>query len=96
MTDRRLASIVAGLPAEPRRGRPWSHPFRQRVLGACFGVWELHCAPDRLDVEPRLAALTASDPLHDRRASWVVEATLIPTRDQSHAVEVRQRNERPS
>jgi hypothetical protein len=53
MTDRRIASIVARLPAEPRRGRPWSRPLRQRVLiacaalrtdltmreiGACFGV----------------------------------------------------------
>jgi hypothetical protein len=53
MTHRWLASIVARLPAEPRRGRPWSRPLHQRVLiacaalrtnltmrelGACFGV----------------------------------------------------------
>jgi hypothetical protein len=66
MTDRRLSSIVARLPPEPRRGRPWSRPLRQRVLVACAALrtnltmreprrllrdLEVHGAPDRLDAD---------------------------------------------
>jgi hypothetical protein len=66
MTDRRLASIVARLPAEPHRSRPWSRPLRQRVLVACAALrtnltmrelaacsWnlEVYRAPDHLDTD---------------------------------------------
>jgi hypothetical protein len=100
MTDRRLASILARLPAEPRRGRPWSRPLRQRVLvtcaalrtnltlrelGACFGISKSTAHRIVSTMTPQLAALAARDPLHDRRESWVVDGTLIPTRDHSRA-----------
>jgi hypothetical protein len=98
MTDRRLATIV--VPAEPRRGRPWFRPLRQRVLiacaalctnltmrelGACFGVSKSTAHRIVSTLTPQLAALVHSDPLHDHRESWVVDGTLIPTRDHSRA-----------
>jgi hypothetical protein len=100
MTDRRLSSIVARLPPEPRRGRPWSRPLRERVLvvcaalrtnltlrevGALFGISKSTAHRIISTLTPQLAALAASNPLHDRRESWVLDGTLIPTRDHSHA-----------
>jgi hypothetical protein len=100
MTDRRLASILARLPAEPRRGRPWSRPLRQRVLvtcaalrtnltlrelGACFGISKSTAHRIVSTMTPQLAALAARDPLHDRRESRVVDGALISTRDHSRA-----------
>jgi hypothetical protein len=100
VSDRRLASIVARMPAEPRRGRPWSRPLRQRVLiacaalrtnltmralRACFPVSKSTAHRIVSTMTPHLAALAASVPLHDRRESWVLDGTLIPTRDHRRA-----------
>jgi hypothetical protein len=100
MTDRRLALLVGRLAAEPRRGRLWSRPLRQRVLiacaalrtnltmrelGACFGISKSTAHRIVSTMTPQLAALAAGHPRNDRRESWVVDGTLIPTRDHSHA-----------
>jgi hypothetical protein len=100
MTERRLAVLVGQRPSEPRRGRPWSRPLRQRVLiacaalrtnlsirelGACFGISKSTAHRIVSMLTPQLAVLAVSTPLHDRRESWVVDGTLIPTRDHSHA-----------
>ena len=75
MTDRRLSSIVARLPPEPRRGRPWSCPLRQRVLvvcaalrtnltlrevGALFGISKSTAHRIISTLTPQLAALAAT------------------------------------
>jgi hypothetical protein len=100
MTKHQLSSIVARLPAEPRCGRPWSRPLRQHVLiacaalrtnlttrelRACLGTSRSTAHRIVSTLTPQLAALAASNPLRDRRESWVVEGTLIPTRDHSRA-----------
>jgi hypothetical protein len=107
MTDRRLASIVARLPAEARRGRPWSRPLRQRVLiagaalrtnltmreiGVTFGISKSTAHRIVSTMTPRLAALASNQQTHDRRESWVVDGTLIPTRD--HAPAAKSKNYR--
>jgi hypothetical protein len=100
MTDRQLERIVTRLPTAPRRGRPWSRLLRQRVLiacaalrtnltirelGACFGISKSTAHRIVSTVTRELAALAASHPPHDRRESWVVDGTLIPTRDHQRA-----------
>jgi hypothetical protein len=107
MTDRRLALLVAQLPVEPRRGRSWSRPRRQRVLiacaalrtnltmrelGACFAISKSTAHRIVSTMTPQLAALAASHPRYDRRESWVVDGTLKPTRDHSRAA--KSKNER--
>jgi hypothetical protein len=99
ITKRRLLAVLHGLRAEPRRGRPWSRSLAHRVLIACAAlrtnltIRELAAAfaLSRSSVHrivstmiPRLAALVGAAP-RDRRASWVVDGTLIPTRDHRRA-----------
>jgi len=38
LTPRRLVTLVRSLPAEPRRGRPWSCSHRRRVLITCVAL----------------------------------------------------------
>jgi hypothetical protein len=98
MPRRHLAHVLRNLPVEHRRGRPWSRSLRQRVLIACVALrtnLTIHELPavfvlsksaiHRIiaTITPRLAAL--DDPPHDRRESWVVDGTLIPTRDHQRA-----------
>ena len=56
-----------------------------REVGALFGISKSTAHRIISTLTPQLAALAASNPLHDRRESWVVDGTLIPTRDHSHA-----------
>ena len=56
-----------------------------REVGALFGISKSTAHRIIATLTPQLAALAASNPLHDRRESWVVDGTLIPTRDHSHA-----------
>jgi hypothetical protein len=99
LTRRRLATLLRSLPPEPRRGRPWSRS-RHRVLIACAAlrtnltIRELAAsfaitksAAHRIvqTMTPLLAALARDTHLHDRRESWVVDGTLIPTRDHRRA-----------
>jgi len=46
---------------------------------------EFRSAPHRLHDDPRLAGLDANTAPRDRRESWVVDDTLIPTRDHRRA-----------
>jgi hypothetical protein len=97
--DPLLDAIVHRLRAtERRRGRPWSRSLRQRLRIVCvalrtnltFRELAAICATSRsqahrivADLVPRFAALLTIDP--DRRHSWIVDGTLIPTRDHTTA-----------
>ena len=100
ITPRRLAAVIHRLPSEPRRGRPWSCSLAQRVLITCTAlrtnltIRELAAsfaisksAAHRIvsTMTPRLAALGADTLPRDRRETWVVDGTLIPTRDHRRA-----------
>jgi hypothetical protein len=52
-----------------------------RELGACFAVSKSTAHRIVSIMTPQLAALAARQRLHDRRASWVVDGTLIRRRD---------------
>jgi DDE family transposase/DDE superfamily endonuclease len=97
---RRLASVIRRLPAEPRRDRPWSCSLAQRILLACaalrtnltireiaatFAISKSAAHRIVSTMTPRLAALGATNVCQDRRESWVVDGTLIPTRDRRRA-----------
>src|ERR1043165_6550766 len=97
---RRLAFVLSRLAAERRRGRPWSRSLRDRVLITCAAlrtnltVRELatvfqisKSAAHRIlaRITPKLAALARESSCRDRRWSWLVDGTLIPTRDHSTA-----------
>jgi hypothetical protein len=100
ITRRRLMAVIHRLPSEPRHGRPWSCSLARRILIACAAlrtnltIRELAAsfaisksAAHRIvsTMTPRLAALSAEHRLKDRRESWVLDGTLIPTRDQRRA-----------
>lgn len=104
--DRDLGIIVSGLQrTECRRGRPWSRSLHHRLhvvcfalrtnltireLAAVFAISRSQVHRFLVDLVPRLAALLTID--LDRRRSWIVDGTLIPTRD--HAVAARSKNYR--
>ncbi len=95
----RFARVMAHLPPEPARGRPWSLPLRERVLIACIAlrtnltIRELAAlfATSRSTAHRVVAAMTprlaacAVVANRDRRWSWVIDGTLIPTRDHLRA-----------
>ena len=99
LDPRRLATILQHLAPESQHGRPWSRSLRQRVLLTCIALRtnltfrELAAVGGTTKstahrivaaLLPRLAALARS--LHnDRRWTWIVDGTLIPTRDHSRA-----------
>ena len=100
ITRGRLAVVIHRLPCEPRRGRPWSCSLAQRILITCAAlrtnltVRELAAsfaisksAAHRIvsTTTSRLAALSTQNAPSDRRESWVVDGTLIPTRDHRRA-----------
>jgi DDE superfamily endonuclease len=100
ITRRRLAVVADRLPPEHRRGRPWSCSLAQRILIAraalrtnlamrelAASVAISKSAAHRIiaSMTPRLAALAAQSRPYDRRESWVVDRTLIPTRDHRRA-----------
>ncbi|NVB83766.1 MAG: transposase [Kofleriaceae bacterium] len=100
LTPEQLAAVLDHLPNEPRRGRPWSRSFRQRVVIACAALRtnltlrELAAvfrisksAAHRIvaTLTPRLAALVDRTRPRDGRESWVLDGTLIPTRDHCRA-----------
>lgn len=95
-----LAVVMRRLRAERRRGRPWSRSLRHRVLIACVALrTNLTCRElaavfqisksmaHRIvaTITPKLAALAPGSRCRDQRWSWIVDGTLIPTRDHSHA-----------
>jgi hypothetical protein len=95
-----LAFVMRRLPSERRRGRPWSRTLRHRVLIACaalrtnltmrelaavFQISKSMAHRIVATITPKLAALVRESSSRDRRWSWIVDGTLIPTRDHSHA-----------
>lgn len=104
-----LDAIAAALSSGPRRrGRPWSLSLRTRLvlvctslrtnltfreLGGLFTVSISQVHRILLDLIPRLAAMLRR-PATDRRWTWIVDGTLIPTRD--HRVAERSKNYRYS
>jgi hypothetical protein len=95
------------LPVPPRRGRPCSCPPLRRLLVACsalstnltFRELAAVVGLSKSTVHRIVAAFTpilaelARSPAHrDRRETWIVDGTLIPTRD--HARAARSKNYR--
>ena len=87
-------------PPSPPRGRPWALPFHRRIEIACTSlrtnltVRELAAvyAISRsmahrivVDMTARLASRLPATVEADRRRSWIVDGTLVPTRDHRHA-----------
>ena len=79
-----------------RRGRPWAAPLPRRVVVTCtslrtnltvrelaavFGMSVSQVHRIVTDLVPRIAALLATSTLGDRRRTWIVDGTLVPTRD---------------
>lgn len=90
-----------------RRGRPWARSLEQRVVIACtslrtnltirelaavFRISRAQAHRIVSDVVERVAALLAAPVNSDRRFSWVVDGTLVPTRD--HGVAAKAKNYR--
>jgi hypothetical protein len=86
--------------SECHRGRPWSRSLRQRLLvvctslrtnltvrelGAVFAMSKSQAHRILVAITPRLAALLGRTVDRDLRWSWVVDGTLVPTRDHSAA-----------
>jgi hypothetical protein len=101
-----LGRLIEHVGSAPRRGRPWSCSLRRRLqitcaalrtnltfreLAAVFGISKSTAHRIVTAMTPRLAALAATAK-HDRRWSWVLDGTLIPTRD--HARAARSKNYR--
>jgi DDE superfamily endonuclease len=98
---------VARLLRRPRRGRPWSQSLTQRLTVACTALRTnltmrelaavFRASKSQVhrilgDLVPRLASCLGFTVDRDRRWSWVVDGTLVPTRD--HTVAARSKNYR--
>ena len=100
LTSQQLERLVESLEpgSRRRRGRPWSRPLHHRVLVVCaalrtnltlrelaavFGISKSAAHRMLAVLTPELARL--APPPRDRRKSWVVDGTLIPTRDHRRA-----------
>ena len=99
LSHRRLGAVLRRLTPQPRRGHPWSRPLRDRVLIACtalrtnltvrelaaaFGLSKSSAHRIVATMIRQLAALAANG-FGDRRTTWIVDGTLIPTRDHRRA-----------
>lgn len=86
--------------ARRSRGRPWATPLARRVVVACaslrtnltlrelavvFGMSTSQVHRIVTDLVPRIAALLDMSTTGDRRRTWIVDGTLIPTRDHRRA-----------
>jgi len=101
LTHSQLDAVIGRLQhSEGRRGRPWSLSLRRRVLVVCtelrtnltirelsavFRISKSQAHRIVANLTPRLAALLHHTVDRDRRWSWVVDGTLVPTRDHSAA-----------
>lgn len=110
LSPARLDAIVALLERGlRRRGRPWSLSLRRRLdvvctslrtnltlreLAALFAISTSAVHRILVDLVPRIAALLEVPATNDRRRVWIVDGTLIPTRD--HRVAARSKNYRYS
>ncbi len=97
---RNLARLQRMLPAPRRRGRPCSSSPPHRLLVACIAlrtnltmrelaaiVGQSKSTVHRIiaTFTPRLAGLACPPARRDRRETWIVDGTLIPTRDHARA-----------
>lgn len=102
-----IDQLRSRLTSRRSRGRPWAAPLRQRAIVACVSlrsnltVRELAAVASisksqvqRIiaDLVPRLAAIFEQTPRGDRRRTWIVDGTLVPTRD--HGGAARSKNYR--
>lgn len=101
LTARQLAVVIRVLAASTSpRGRPWALSLQRRVVIACTSlrtnltlrelaaVFEIsRSMAHRIvaDLTRRLARLHGQTRKIDRRWSWIVDGTLVPTRDHAHA-----------
>ena len=108
LTPSQLRTVIRRLqPTEGHRGRPWSQSLRRRVLVLCtelrtnltirelaavFAISKSQAHRIVADLTRRLAALLDHTIDRDRRWSWVVDGTLIPTRD--HVAAAKSKNYR--
>ena len=99
MTAAQLRHVIHALRRSERHcGRPWASSLPRRVLVTCwhlranltvrelasvFAILKSQVHRIIVDITPRLAALLGGN--LDRRWSWIVDGTLIPTRDHSTA-----------
>jgi hypothetical protein len=94
-------------PGRRPRGRPWAAPLPRRVAVACASlrtnltlrelaaVFRMSASQVHrvvVDLVPRIAALLATTNIGDRRRTWIVDGTLVPTRD--HRVAAKSKNYR--
>ena len=99
LEQHQLTTVLDRIATEPRRGRPWSLSIERRVLITCvalrtnltmrelaalFAVSKSTVHRIIARCTPLLATMVANMP-RDRRESWVVDGTLIPTRDHRRA-----------
>lgn len=102
-----LAEVVARLQTPRGRGRPWALPLKRRVVIACtalrtnltmrelaalFAISRSQVHRIVADILTRIAALLPSTVESDRRWSWIVDGTLVPTRD--HCAAAKSKNYR--
>ena len=103
LDERRLHALLRRLPQRARRGRPWSCSRALRVLVTCAALRSNLTLRELSAISglpkstvhrivatliPQLAALLPHPPL-DRRWSWVLDGTLIPTRDHGRAARAK-------
>jgi hypothetical protein len=105
LTLDQLDDAVARLRAtEPRRGHGWAQPLERRVLVACvalrtnltvrelaavFAISKSQAHRIVANVTARLAALLDGTVIWNRRWSWIVDGTLVPTRDHRCAAKAK-------
>ena len=101
ISERRLALVVRCLAVSRGPGRPWAQSVRFRVLVVCAALRtnltlrELAAIAQiskssvhRIvaNLVPALATLANAHVVsHDRRRTWIVDGTLVPTRDHRYA-----------
>lgn len=107
LSHRQRAIVIRRLQrSEHRRGRPWAQSLTRRVLITCtslrtnmtvrelgvvFAISKSQVHRILADLTPRLAALLEPTD-RDRRRSWIVDGTLVPTRD--HGAAAKSKNYR--
>jgi Transposase DDE domain/Helix-turn-helix of DDE superfamily endonuclease len=107
LSSQQLAGLASRLRStqQPRRGRDWALPLQRRVglvcaalrtnltlreLAAVFAISKSQVHRVVADLTPQLAALMT--PPRINRHTWIVDGTLIPTRD--HTVARKSKNYR--
>lgn len=105
--SRTLADVLHRLRRPRGRGRPWALPLERRIVIACtalrtnltirelaavFAISRAQTHRIVVDIIARMAALLPATVELDRRCSWVIDGTLIPTRD--HVAAAKSKNYR--